>query len=280
LLVSTISYIAIFGALVLLALVAVQVGRNYRRRYLAKTEERVDALYLRITPERLWLTTLIGATVGALVLALVSRFNWVMVVLGAIGGFFVPRLYLSHMEQQRRRKFEAQLVDAVALVAGAMQSGMSLLQALERVTREMGRPIKQEFAYALKVNQVGKPIMQALDDMKNRIRSEDLTITVNAINIALETGGVLSEVLLKIAGTIRERNRMRTKITTMTAQGQLQGMVMSLMPWALAGLMYLLDRSLMGPMFTHTLGQVIIGVIVVLEILGWLVIRKLVAVDV
>ena len=73
---------------------------------------------------------------------------------------------------------------------------------------------------------------------------------------------------------------MRVKIVTMTAQGQLQGIVMSLMPWALATLMFLLDRSLMRPMFTNALGQVIVGVVVVLEIVGWLIIRRLVAVDI
>ena len=132
---------------------------------------------------------------------------------------------------------------------------MSLLQAMEQVTREMGPPIRQEFAHALQENRVGKPIIQALLDMKNRIRSEDLGITVDAIGIAQETGGVLSDVLVKIAETIRARNRIRAKIVTLTAQGRLQGIIMSLLPWGLAGVLFVLDRDLMRPHVHYSPGS-------------------------
>jgi tight adherence protein B len=161
-----------------------------------------------------------------------------------------------------------------------MKTGMSLMQAMEQVTREMGPPIRQEFGYALQENRVGKPIIQALQDMKKRIQSEDLSMTVDAIGIAQETGGVLSDVLVRIAETIRGRNRIRARIDTMTAQGRLQGIVMSLLPWGLAAILFMLDRDLIRPMFSTTPGLVMLGAIGVLELLGWLVIRRLVAVDV
>ena len=277
---SIVSYAAVFGALVLATLVAVQTFTNYRRRFLVRTEEQVEALYLGVSPERLWLLSLLGAAGGALLVAVVSDFKPVLIAAGAIGGFMIPRFYVSNMEQRRRKKFDAQLLDAITLVAGAMKAGMSLLQAMERVTKEMGPPIRQEFAHALKENRVGKPLIQALHDMKSRIRSEDLSITVNAIGIAQETGGVLSDVLLKITETIRGRNRIRTKIGTLTAQGRLQGIVMSLLPWGLAAILYMLDRDLMRPMYTTSMGLALLGVIGVLELAGWLVIRRLVAVDV
>lgn len=275
-----ISYAAVFGSLVLVAAVAVQAAGNYRRRFLARTEEKAEALYLGVSPERLWLLTLLGAAGGALLLAVVSGFKPVPAAMGAVAGFLVPRFYLGNLEQRRRKKFDAQLVDAITIVAGAMKAGMSLLQAMEQVTREMGPPIRQEFAHALQENRVGKPIIQALRDMKNRIHSEDLSITVDAIGIAQETGGVLSDVLVKIAETIRGRNRIRTRIGTMTAQGRLQGIVMSLLPWGLAGILFMLDRDLIRPMFTTTPGQVMLGAIGALELVGWLVIRRLSAVDV
>jgi tight adherence protein B len=210
----------------------------------------------------------------------VSDFKPVLVALGAAGGFMIPRMYLNNMEGRRRQKFDAQLLEAIPMVSGAMKAGMSLLQAMELVTREMPPPIRQEFAHALQENRVGKPIMQALQDMKKRLHSDDLSITVNAIGIAQETGGVLSEVLLKIADSIRSRNRVRSKIDTMTAQGRLQGIIMSLMPWGLASVLFLLDPDLIRPMFTTTPGQLMLAAICVLELLGWLVIRRLVAVDV
>jgi tight adherence protein B len=240
----------------------------------------VVALYLGTSPEQLWLYTLLGAAGGALLLALVSNFRPLMVAAGAAGGFMVPRLYLNNIEQRRRKKFDAQLLEAIPMLAGAMKAGMSLLQAMEQITREMGPPIRQEFAHALQENRVGKPLIQSLHDMKNRLRTDDLSITVDAIGIAQETGGVLSEVLMKIAETIKSRNRVRTKIDTLTAQGRLQGIIMSLMPWGLAAILFLLDPELMRPMFTTGTGQIILVAIVILEIMGWLVIRRLVSIDV
>lgn len=264
----------------LIALVAVKVAGNYRHRFIVRTEEKVEALYLGVSPERLWLLSLVGAAGGALLLAAVSGVRPMMVAIGAVAGFLVPRFYVSSMEQRRRRKFDTQLLEAVTMVAGAMRAGMSLLQAIEQVTREMGPPIRQEFALALHENRVGKPIIKALQDMKDRIGSEDLSITVNAIGIAQETGGVLSDVLLKIAETIRGRERVRTKIGTMTAQGRMQGIVMSLLPWGLAGILLMLDPELMRPMFTTITGQIMLVVIGALELAGWLVIKRLIAVDV
>ncbi|MEO0108924.1 MAG: hypothetical protein ABIK62_07140, partial [candidate division WOR-3 bacterium] len=132
-----------------MTIVAVQTIANYRRRFIVKTEEKVEALYLGVPPERLWLLAVAGAAAGALVLSIVFGFRPIMAIVGAIGGFLTPRLYLGRQARTRRRKLDAQLVDAITMVAGAMKAGMSLLQALEQVTREMGPPIRQEFAYAL-----------------------------------------------------------------------------------------------------------------------------------
>ena len=274
------SYAAVFLAVALIGQIALQAADVYRRRFIVQTEERVESLYLGVSPQRLWLLSVLAAAGGALLLALVSNFVPLLVAVGAIGGFMVPRFYLSTLEQQRRRKFDAQLLDAIPMLAGAMKAGMSLLQAMEQVTREMGPPIRQEFAHALQENRVGKPVIQALMDMKKRLRSEDLDITVNAISIAQETGGVLSDLLVKMGETIRSRNRVRSKINTLSAQGRLQGIIMIFIPWFMALIVSMLDPGMMRPMFTTTVGQTMLVVIIVLEGLGWLVIRRIVTIDV
>jgi tight adherence protein B len=252
----------------------------YRRRFIVQTEERVESLYLGISPQRLWVYSLLAAAGGALLLALVSNFVPLLAAVGAVGGFMAPRLYLTNLEHQRRRKFDAQLLDALPMLAGAMKAGMSLIQAMEQVTREMGPPIRQEFAHALQENRVGKPVIQALQDMKHRIRSEDLSITVDAISIAHETGGVLSDLLVKMGETIRARNRVRAKINTLSATGRLQGIIMVFIPWIMAAVVSMVDPGMMRPMFTTTAGQLMLVAIAILEVLGWLVIRRIVAIDV
>lgn len=210
-------------ALALVGQLVLGAADVYRRRFIAQTEERVESLYLGISPQRLWMLSLLAAAGGALLLGVVSNFVPVLIAVGAVVGFLIPRFYLSNLERQRRQKFDAQLLDAIPMLAGAMKAGMSLLQAMEQVTREMGPPIRQEFAHALQENRVGKPIIQALLDMKNRIRSDNLSVTVNAISIAQETGGVLSDLLVKMGDTIRSRNRVRAKIVSLSAAGRIQG---------------------------------------------------------
>lgn len=267
-------------AVALIGQLLLQAAEVYRRRFIVQTEEKVESLYLGVSPQRLWLLSLLAAAGGGLLIGVVSNFAPVLVIAGAVGGFLVPRFYLGAMEQQRRKKFDAQLLEAIPMLAGAMKAGMSLLQAMEQVTKEMGPPIRQEFAHALQENRVGKPIVQALLDMKNRMHSEDLDITVNAISIAHETGGVLSDLLVKMGDTIRSRNRVRAKILTLSAQGRLQGIIMIFIPWLLAAVISMLDPGMMRPMFTTGIGQIMLVIIVVLEILGWLVIRRIVAIDV
>jgi tight adherence protein B len=267
-------------ALALIGQVALQAVEVYRRRFIVQTEERVESLYLGVSPQRLWLLSTLAAGGGALLLAVISNFMPLLVAVGAVVGFLVPRFYLSNMEQQRRKRFDAQLLDAIPMLAGAMKAGMSLMQAMEQVTREMGPPIRQEFAHALQENRVGKPVVQALFDMKNRLRSEDLSLTINAISISQETGGVLSDLLIKMGDTIRTRNRVRSKILSLSAQGRMQGIVMIFIPWFMAAVISMLDPGMMRPMFTTTTGQIMLVIVGVLEGLGWLVIRKIVAIDV
>jgi len=273
------SYVCLFGFVVLLTFEVVELVRSYRRRFMAEAEEKVEALQLGIAPERLWLMTILGTVAGAVVMALLSGFNLAMVAVGGTAGVFAPRLYLKRAEQMRLRKFDAQLVDAITLVANSLKAGMNVAHAIEMVTREMGPPIRQEFAYALKENRLGKRMADAFESMKGRIPSRDLAITVNAMNIAQETGGTLSEVFLKIADTIRERNRIRGRVETLTSQGRMQGIVMTLMPWVIAGVLYLLDPGMVRPLFKETYGQMVLVAVVVLEVLGWLVIRKIIAID-
>ncbi|HDQ99383.1 MAG TPA: hypothetical protein ENN51_03745 [candidate division WOR-3 bacterium] len=191
-----------------------------------------------------------------------------------------PRFYLRHLERRRLQKFEAQLVDAITLVANSLRAGMSLAQGLEMVTREMGPPIRLEFGYALQENRFGKPLPEAFEAMKKRVRSEDLALVVNAMNIAMETGGQLSEVFNRLADSTRERHRIKGRIATLTSQGRLQGIVMTLLPWFMAVALYVLDREMMRPMFTTLPGQLMLASVVVLEAVGWLLVSRIVSVDI
>ncbi|MEO0107397.1 MAG: type II secretion system F family protein [candidate division WOR-3 bacterium] len=275
-----IAYITFFGFVASFTFFIYRFILTYRERFLKQAEAELEELYLGLRPEQLWILTVLGVTFGTFFFFLVTGFNLFMAALGALLGFFAPRFYVRFLKSRRWKKFDNQLVDGIVLIANSLKAGMNLIQAIEMVTKEMGPPISQEFGLALKENRLGTPMETALANMTKRVPSEDLEIVINAMNIARETGGILSEVFMNIAATIRERNRIKGKLDALTAQGRMQGVIMTLLPWILAGILYLIDPTMVRPMFTTSLGQILIGVIIVLEILGWFFIRKIMAIEI
>lgn len=274
------AYVAAFGFIGLLTFVLHRFLLALRVRVIAQTQEKVEELALGIEPERIWLLTLGGTLGGAVAFGLASGFNLLMVAIGGVAGFIAPRLYLRHLERQRMLKLEDQLVDAITLVANSLRSGMSVLQGLEMVTREMGPPIRVEVGFALRENKLGKPLPDAFDALKKRVRSDDLALVVNAMNIAMETGGQLSEVFSRLAESMRERHRIKGRIATLTSQGRLQGIVMTLLPWFMGAAMFVIDREMMKPMLSTLPGQLMLVSVLVLEAVGWVLISRVIAVDI
>ena len=273
-------YLVFFLFVASLTIFIIRFVRSYRERFLKQAATEIDVLYLGLRPEQLWLFTVLGIILGAFLLLLISGFNLVMAIIGGVLGFIAPRIFIRMQKSKRLKKFETQLVDAITLIANSLKAGLNLNQAVEMVTKEMGPPISQEFSYALKENRLGIPMETAMGNLVKRVSSEDLEIVINAMTIAQETGGILSEVFINIADTIRERNRIKGKLDALTAQGRLQGIIMALLPWGLAGILYLIDPTMVKPMFTTTLGHILLGVIVVLEIIGWFFIRKIMKIEV
>ncbi len=166
------------------------------------------------------------------------------------------------------------------MAASALRSGLSLPQALDLVTREMPAPIGQEFALALKEQRVGKTLEEALDAMADRLPSLDLALVVNAVLVLRETGGNLSETFDTIVHTISERDKVRGKIKTLTAQGVAQGIILTGMPFVLAWVLHLLNPDYMRPLFTTLAGWVLLFFMGLMLLVGGLMIRKIVSIDV
>ncbi|MEO0074805.1 MAG: type II secretion system F family protein [candidate division WOR-3 bacterium] len=278
--IKTIAYVTFFLFVILIVIYIYRFIRSYRERFLKQTADEIEVLYLGLRAEQLWIIQVVGVIFVAILLLIISGFNIIGAVIGAVIGFFIPRIFIQQQKAKRLKKFDNQLVDAITLIANSLKAGLNLNQAVEMVTKEMGPPISQEFSFALKENRLGTSMETAMANMLQRVRSDDLEIVINAMNIALETGGILSEVFIKIADTIRERNRIKGKLDALTAQGKLQGIIMTLLPWGLAGILYIIEPTMVKPMFTEQLGQILLGAVVVLEILGWFFIRKIMKIDI
>jgi tight adherence protein B len=203
--------------------------------------------------EYLILQWLSAAGLGLLAAFILGRgdpiFLWVFGALGAIFGFFIPRLYVRRQQNSRLQAFNDQLPDMLNLMVNGIRAGYSQMQAMEAVSKELPPPISMEFHRVVREMQIGIPLEQALDNLLRRIPSDDLDLIITAINIQREVGGNLAEILEIISYTIRERIRIQREIRVLVAQVLYSGRILSLMPIVLAMFLWGANRSYMMNFF-------------------------------
>ena len=198
----------------------------------------------------------------------------------AVVGWFIPKIWLGRRQAARLKAFNNQLADTIGLMSNSLRSGLSLVQAMEMISREAEPPISDEFQRVVREIGLGVGPQEALLHLVRRVHSDDLDLLVVAILVQFEIGGNLSRILDSIAGTIRERVKLHGEIRTMSAQGRMAGMVLSGMPVAIGGLLMLIAPSYMGKLFTPGPWLVLpVGAFIGI-VIGSLTIRKLVAIEV
>lgn len=186
----------------------------------------------------------------------------------------------KYLNNRRRRKFNEQLPDALATMSNALRAGLSINQAFESVIENGQAPISGEFAILVQSLKVGMSLEEALETMTDRVGSDDLQLVNMAILISRKTGGNVTEIFDKISETIRGRMKIERKIRTLTAQGRLQGVVVSLMPVFLALAMMALKPKMMTAFVFSWTGAVSLLATGALILAGWLMIRKIINIDI
>jgi tight adherence protein B len=198
----------------------------------------------------------------------------------AIAGFQLPPIIFKSLYEKRCNLFVEQMVDGLTIMANGIKSGSNPQQSMQRVVEIMGNPIRAEFGQVITQTQFGQSFEEALTDLSVRIPRPDVQMFVVAINILKETGGNLSETFQTICLTIRERQKLEKKIDAMTAQGVMQGIIVTSIPFLLLGVFYLLDPGHIMPMFTTTMGLVFLAAMLGLQIIGGVMIKKIVTIKV
>ena len=197
-----------------------------------------------------------------------------------VAGWTLPHLVIRNMYETRCNKFVDQMVDGLTIMANGIKTGTAPMQAMQRVTEIMGAPIRNEFQQVITQTQFGQSLEDALIDLGERIPKPDVQMFVTAINILKETGGNMAETFETIVYVIRERQKVEKKIQAMTAQGLMQGLIVSMIPLVLVGVFFVIDPAFIMPMFNTTLGLVLCFVMLTLEIIGGLIIKKIVTIKV
>jgi len=216
-----------------------------------------------------------GGIVGYLVATGVFRHFLHGLVAGAIGAF-LPVLYVQYRKTQRLRAFAEEFPDALDLLVSALRAGISFSSALQIVADESPEPVRSEFAIVVEEQTLGLDLREALTNLATRVDSLDLKFFVTAVVLQRDTGGNLTEVLENTGRLIRDRFRILGDIQTFTAQGRLTGAILSCLPLGLAIFMMMVAPDYFHKMWDNPSGRAVLGFAALMQILGALVIRKIV----
>lgn len=262
---------------------------SYADEFSADTSRQFEDLFLFIDPRLILRITHLAALLMFMVsFALAGSFHSLIgIVRGGVAGllgaaiiYIIPRFVIRLLKRRRLERFNTQLAPALDAMSNALKAGFSIQQAFSSIVDEGEAPIAQEFSMFLQQLRIGVTFEDAMAEMEKRMGSEDLTLMVQSIEIARQTGGNLTEVFDRISETIRERRRIEGKIKSLTAQGRIQGRVVSAMPVLLGAGMYLIDPQMMRAFVQSTAGMLVLLIVLILEILGTIFINKIVNIDV
>ncbi|HEX8997846.1 MAG TPA: type II secretion system F family protein [Ktedonobacterales bacterium] len=238
---------------------------------------------LRITAGEFMTLRGVLASAGALLGLIIPVGNPIVLALVLLlVGLYGPTFWVRRRKVARQRKFNEQLPDLVTLMSGALRTGYSFMQSLELVAREGVEPAKTEFSRVVREVGIGIPPEEALSHLVERMQSEDLNLLVTAVNVQREVGGNLVEVLEIIAATIRERLKLIGEVGVLTAQQQLSGYIIAMLPVGLGLLLFIINPGYMMGMFTttHWFGWTVVTCSGIMVVIGLVIIRRIVDIKV
>ena len=236
-------------------------------------------LLIDVTVRTATIAWVLGA--AALVLLGFAAAGMVGAVMGAIVGALLPMIVIRAAHHHRLARLETQLVGGISMLASGVRAGLNLVQSMELIARDGPVPMRQEFAHLVREYEYGVPLEEAMDKAAERIGSSDYRLLFAALQTHRQRGGNLGATLDQIAASIREIQRLENQVKTLTAEGRVTARWLGAMPVVVLAIMYfLVDSAGVSGMFDDLVGQLVIAGIVILNVVGFLWIRKIVAIDI
>jgi len=242
-----------------------------------RINQRLEGAGSKLTAAE-WLLLHAAIAVGSAFVGFLTNGPLLAVVLLLVGAV-LPWVYLGFRHSRRLSAFNAQLADTLDLMAGGLQAGLSLPQAVDTVIREGHEPMAGELRRALVEQRLGVDITEALEGVAARMDSEDFRWVVMAIRIQREVGGNLAEILQTVGGTLREREYLRRQVKALSAEGRLSGYILAGLPPMIFVYMLFANRDYVRPLYTTGLGFAMLGAALCLLTLGGWAMKKLATVE-
>lgn len=256
-----------------------QLVLAHERKLYKKLEPFLAGAGVSIRPEKYVLLQWISSSLCAGLLYLIFGIIYFGLI-GFVIGFKIPRWWMQQIKKDRLNRFNDGLQDMITTIIGSLRAGFSFVQALKAVVDESESPIKEEIELVLKEIQYGRTMEAALQQLKERMPSEDLDLMIQAILIQRQIGGNLALILETIVQTIRDRNKIQRQIRTLTAQGRLSGIIIGALPIVLGTLLYLIQPDYIGTLFHHRIGVIFLLGGSISACIGFILIRKLTTIEV
>ncbi len=221
-----------------------------------------------------------SALCGAVALVAVQQYGALLALVAGTIGLTLPTLLLRRLAARRLRKFEHQLPDAIDMIVNAMRAGFSFQAAMKFVGEETSAPLGEEFMRFYDEQRLGVDVRAALLDLQERVGSLDIKMFVTSLLIQRETGGNLSEILTGLATIIRDRSVLREQVVTLTAEPRFTGHVLATLPVIAFFALLWMNRPMMLPLMESETGRFILGYAAVSVALGYVVMRRIAAIEV
>lgn len=254
------------------------------RRFIGRQEAYYDkvlrgSLLMDVNPRTVTLLA-VGAVLlmGMVAYSLVQHL--LVALAGGAGGVFLPSLVLKLLRARRRQKLEDQLVNGVQTLSSGVRAGLNLVQAMELLAQNGVRPISEEFAHLLREYEYGVTLERAMLGAADRIGSSNYRLLFSALLTHRERGGDLGETLDRISDSIREIHRLEKRVETLTAPGRAAARWMGAMPAVILIILRYIYPEGVALLFTDDMGKAILAGIVILNVVGFLWIRKIVSIDI
>ncbi|MFC1754710.1 type II secretion system F family protein [Thermoproteota archaeon] len=272
-----------FVSIYLFAQKACDFAPGIYRRFSDWKLKQIDAqrrnlkdMMLFIDPKRLLLLNLVCPIACCVIFSIVGfKFGSVLIgmLVGLTIGLLIPGIVIKNMVSMRKNKFRVQISDGLMILSSCLKGGLSLLQAIEAVVEELPPPINQEFGLILRENKMGMSLEESFEKLNRRLPSEELNLLTTSILVARETGGDITQLFGTLINTIRAKAKITDSVATLSMQGKIQGVIMSLLPIGFTIMVYSTNPNYFDVMLSQPIGRMLLIYAVVSEIIGIFLIK-------
>ena len=250
-----------------------------RRGFLTKIEGQLERANLPLRPAEAIFFYFAGVVLLALLFLVLAQSAFGALI-GTGAAVLIPPAVLSFLARRRQRQFDSLLPDTLQLLASTLRAGYSLMQGVEAVSQEVSEPVGRELRRVVTEARLGRPLEESLEGVAERMDSADFGWAVMAIRIQREVGGNLAELLVTVAETMTERERLRRDVNALTAEGKISAIVLTILPIGLGVFIWSVNPGYMDPLFEETIGKILLGGSVVLMLFGFWWMKKTIEIEI